>query len=533
MLQLNSLIKLPFFKDIKLLFPVTISDSNYVTNISIQESPIENFVRHGEIILSTALIVREKKETLLQFIREIEAAGASALILSFPNDFYNTLNALLPELTQSNFPIFISPWNIAFADIVENTLKEIWNQDEKNRIHMESLQHDLLNCYLAGGTLFDAAKLISSFFQCKTVIADSSLLLKGTSDSITQQDFATFLLKPDTKYIRIDINTFDRFYGYVILYDIASTIDAATISQNIHEYSNNAISLWFAKESSITSTEIKSQEDFIWKLAHEGFSDSLKAISTARELNFNPDCNYICMIGSPVLKRELSHGIIDLSFQSKSQIQAASHILQEQLYYTAASMNLSIMATFQNQYLLIYLEDNKKTDTDTLFDNYVSLFESNIQSILPNWTFLWGYDHLSYDFGLLHRGFSNALDALNLCREILPSDYRLCYQSSLGKHMLSTLCSNREIMDASYSILSPLLEYDKTKNSSLVHTLKTYCDTNFNVSETARLEHLHRQSLLYRLEKIEVLTHLSLKNHEHIYLLDTCIQLYLCNKTHS
>lgn len=81
-------------------------------------------------------------------------------------------------------------------------------------------------------------------------------------------------------------------------------------------------------------------------------------------------------------------------------------------------------------------------------------------------------------------------------------------------------------METVNSILKPLIEYDRSKNSDLLSTLEYYCRNNYNISETARAQHLHRQSLLYRLEKIENLCNLSLKNHEHLYLLDTCVQLY-------
>lgn len=53
--------------------------------------------------------------------------------------------------------------------------------------------------------------------------------------------------------------------------------------------------------------------------------------------------------------------------------------------------------------------------------------------------------------------------------------------------------------------------YDTIHNSDYTDTLKTYIKANYNISEAARLSNLHRQSLIYRLDKIEALTGLSLK----------------------
>ncbi|MFQ7031480.1 MAG: helix-turn-helix domain-containing protein [Clostridium sp.] len=48
---------------------------------------------------------------------------------------------------------------------------------------------------------------------------------------------------------------------------------------------------------------------------------------------------------------------------------------------------------------------------------------------------------------------------------------------------------------------------------------------NYNKSETARELNLHRQSLIYRLKKIEELTGLSLNDHDSLYLLESCLRL--------
>ncbi|MFJ8256451.1 CdaR family transcriptional regulator [Peribacillus asahii] len=62
---------------------------------------------------------------------------------------------------------------------------------------------------------------------------------------------------------------------------------------------------------------------------------------------------------------------------------------------------------------------------------------------------------------------------------------------------------------------------------TLSSTFMTYCKCNMNLSETARSLFLHRNSLVYRLEKIRDLTSLNLANFEH------CLLLYFAIKIHS
>ena len=63
-------------------------------------------------------------------------------------------------------------------------------------------------------------------------------------------------------------------------------------------------------------------------------------------------------------------------------------------------------------------------------------------------------------------------------------------------------------------LVTPLLDYDHKRGSDLVRTLYVYFDTGTNASETADRLFLHRNSLLYRLERIQSLTGLDLKEPE-------------------
>lgn len=61
-------------------------------------------------------------------------------------------------------------------------------------------------------------------------------------------------------------------------------------------------------------------------------------------------------------------------------------------------------------------------------------------------------------------------------------------------------------------LVEPLQEHDKMRGSDLVRTLRTYFAAGTNASEAADRLFLHRNSMLYRLERIQKLTGLDLKD---------------------
>ncbi|MDP9380615.1 MAG: helix-turn-helix domain-containing protein [Chloroflexota bacterium] len=74
-------------------------------------------------------------------------------------------------------------------------------------------------------------------------------------------------------------------------------------------------------------------------------------------------------------------------------------------------------------------------------------------------------------------------------------------------------------------LLQPVITYDRQHNASLTETLETYIACNGNASITAHRLSLHRNSLSYRLKRIEDLTGLSLAESENRLLLTLALRL--------
>lgn len=103
----------------------------------------------------------------------------------------------------------------------------------------------------------------------------------------------------------------------------------------------------------------------------------------------------------------------------------------------------------------------------------------------------------------LPRSYRQARQALQIGRRLF-SGQPVTYFGELGIYRLLFHLHDAEDVHAFYEeTLGPLLEYDRRTDNDLVVTLETYFACNGNLSEAARRLHLHRNSLLYRLERIQ------------------------------
>lgn len=74
------------------------------------------------------------------------------------------------------------------------------------------------------------------------------------------------------------------------------------------------------------------------------------------------------------------------------------------------------------------------------------------------------------------------------------------------------------------SIISPLIEHDNYE--ILADTFTGYCKNNMKLSEASRNMFMHRNTIIYRLEKISEITSLNTNSFEHCMLLYTAIQCF-------
>ncbi len=87
-----------------------------------------------------------------------------------------------------------------------------------------------------------------------------------------------------------------------------------------------------------------------------------------------------------------------------------------------------------------------------------------------------------------------------------------------GKRLLDDLAVSPDL-EPFRDLILPLVDYDRKRGSGLVRTLAVYFETGANASEAADRLFLHRNSLLYRLERIQALTGLDLREPESMLVL--------------
>ncbi|MBQ6388437.1 MAG: helix-turn-helix domain-containing protein [Mogibacterium sp.] len=125
-----------------------------------------------------------------------------------------------------------------------------------------------------------------------------------------------------------------------------------------------------------------------------------------------------------------------------------------------------------------------------------------------------GISSTFHKIDLLREAMREAKDALEVGTVISPDDLIFPFEKYSVDILLQHL-SEKESISRYYDQAVPcLIEYDEANGTRLLETLRTYLETSSSIKDTAEALYLHRNSVIYRIRKIEELCGIDLDDPE-------------------
>ncbi|AOC55543.1 PucR family transcriptional regulator [Bacillus pumilus] len=148
-------------------------------------------------------------------------------------------------------------------------------------------------------------------------------------------------------------------------------------------------------------------------------------------------------------------------------------------------------------------------------------------SIQANHTISFGVSLTSCRTTHLSEGYSEALEALQAGHLSSQAEYIQFYQAKDVPDLLK-LIPRKDLVTFHQMHLHPLYE----AGQNLLHTLSVYLETHCHISETAKRLSIHRNTVIYRLEKCEELLRISLKDPEATLRLRLALRIQMLLSPH-
>lgn len=140
-------------------------------------------------------------------------------------------------------------------------------------------------------------------------------------------------------------------------------------------------------------------------------------------------------------------------------------------------------------------------------NNYLSERELNeINSFCLEKKLSAGISKCFHDIAELKFHFKQAVTALILNHN-LKRTYKLSfYEEFTAEHMIDIASKNTDLKQFCNESLLKLIEYDNSNNTTFTSTLHEFLIQERNLAHTAKALHIHRNTLIYRINKIQEIT---------------------------
>jgi sugar diacid utilization regulator len=515
------------FEDFKLLAGES-GITNQITGVNILDNPkATDWLSPGELIVTSGYFFKESPEALIHFLESFSRLNIAAVCIK-PKIYLNPLPKKLIKLCDElAIPLIEIPYGVAFSKImhtVMNLLADSASETAQMALDINSkfMEYGLqgegidylkqkLESFLGNPLIITNAdwsllanQPASAFYpylrQQKSIAFFNQTLLSSIPTNVSQLKHPThFVFKDGVNGVLLPIFFNEVTYGYIIVlphqrplsqkdYIVLENSSIAIALKIVHqaekERINNKVLRDFYREllfGTKTIEELRSFDiEFDYDLAYVVFILSIETSSKSNDLlqqKYDEDLLMRTILNAVNHYQITSHFDLPVFKQGQQVIGLVGH--RDEVMSNETQQHKFF--TEFHQYLLSFLAN----------DAQVTIFIGSVQKLAElNQSYQEAKQMIAYQ--------THTQNQLYFAKEFYLENF-------LYRHI-----NQPDAYNLIEHYLSPLLTYDRETDSHLIETLDVYLQQQQNLAATSRLLFIHRNTLLYRIEKIENLLGCSL-----------------------
>lgn len=516
--------------------------NNQVTHINIMDNPDAlDWFSPGELLLTSGYFFRDSEELQNTVVRRLKEINCPGLCIK-PQRYLGKIPQNIIDLADElNLPVIEIPYGMAFSKI-SNILSELvkGNYSEINRLSLD-IQQSFFKISLQGGGILQLTSTLSEMIENPVIVVDKYFDIVAyhdlPSNPIPLGRFATSefveLLKsshylanlpPDVeqitmplyrklnfgdasiKTVLIPINIQNTHSGYIVVWNTMralSELDYLAI-----QHSTMSFALERIRKNELQRTKNRIRRDFFEDLLSGQLKDPDNIYDLCDFHNVNYFLKFAVITASIDVEQPTSGSLIDKKqFEDAKQKELLNYLDKYKvddfnLYSFTLRGKLIILAGFSENENKYNAEDIKGICRQLIDD---------IDQDIRNLDIKMGIGTICKSVLELSTSYKQSLEALRLAKKQLNAQICL-YEEFLLHNFLEENVPKEKMVEFFHITLGKLEEYDKQHNSELLRTLEMWLDCNLSIVQTAAALFTHRNTVLYRLEKISELLRSDLKN---------------------
>ncbi len=511
------------------------SIGNTVSTVNIVADPdIMEWVQAGEFLLTTAYYFSDDNvnnfKNLIRKGAYNNLAGLGIKIKPYMEKIPEDIIKLSEEL---DFPLIVIDENVPLSDIMMPVSKEIFKKQASLLDRIESIHSNFTTAILDGSGVEEIINIVQKNIKNPTVLCLNHLDKLETSFGSVSENSKKILLEEVQKFnkltnginelkrvqedkilhngkfikrIIVPIILKDNIYGHIFTWSLETPLGGFDTS--ILEAASTTISLSVLQELSIKEVEIRYRSEIFEDLISQDEKRREKALERAHFLNLSLDSNYVVEVMS-FKYYDSEKAKLPIYEELKNNFNMMVITIEELMEY----FNIKgIVSTKLNGIQILI----NIVDVDTWKELVKKLNKKIIETLekkYPNIQIHIGVGRQYEGLKDMNKSFQDSIKAIRTGKLIMEKNIIIYDELGIYK-ILSQESLKDELKDFYETILSKLVEYDRKKSTDLIKTLEAYFEYNGNLTRMSENLYTHYNTILYRINRINEITGMSLENAE-------------------
>ena len=301
-----------------------------------------------------------------------------------------------------------------------------------------------------------------------------------------------------------------RVAGYLSVFDSADNL--TEFDRLVLTYGADVCAIEMAKNRAIASAVEQTRGDWIqmWLSGTPADDDLLR--TRAQRAGFQPDARYVVAV----------YRALDDSGQSVPLDSTISLVRDDM----ARRGIKGAVGQYVDVIVALYPLDDDDAVALARSRSSIEDVRAQLAVRVPDGLVSAGISRPANGLSILREAYREAKDAVGIAYELSDHDTTTFY-GDLKLYQLLLALKERNLAHLQrfcHDALGPLIEHDKRKQSDLVRTLSGFFASNGNLAKAAQELDVHRNTLVYRLERIAELTELDLDDSDNRLILHLALK---------